>query len=308
MLLTPTELERLTIYTAAELARKHRAKGLKLNYPEARRPDRGRDPRGRPRGPPGRRADRLRLDDPDHRRRAARRRRDDAHDPGRGRCSRTGTKLVTVHEPIRPGDAPVEAGPAPGAIRAAAEATSSSTPAGRRPRADRANTGDRPVQVGSPFPLLRGQPGARLRSQRGVRHAARHPGRHRGPLRAGREPERDAGAPSAARRELVGLNALTDECALDGWQAGGARTGPRPPASRGPEGMAGCSRARLRRAVSARPRATASGSATPTVGRGRAGPRRAGRRVRASAAARRCATAWARTAASTRADGRARLS
>jgi urease subunit gamma/beta len=35
MLLTPTELERLTIYTAAELARKRRAKGLKLNYPEA---------------------------------------------------------------------------------------------------------------------------------------------------------------------------------------------------------------------------------------------------------------------------------
>ena len=35
MLLTPTELERLTIYTAAELARKHRAKGLPLNHPEA---------------------------------------------------------------------------------------------------------------------------------------------------------------------------------------------------------------------------------------------------------------------------------
>ena len=35
MLLTPTELERLTIYTAAELARKRRAKGLKLNHPEA---------------------------------------------------------------------------------------------------------------------------------------------------------------------------------------------------------------------------------------------------------------------------------
>ena len=34
MLLTPTELERLTIYTAAELARKRRAKGLKLNHPE----------------------------------------------------------------------------------------------------------------------------------------------------------------------------------------------------------------------------------------------------------------------------------
>ena len=35
MLLTPTELERLTIYTAAELARKRRKKGLQLNHPEA---------------------------------------------------------------------------------------------------------------------------------------------------------------------------------------------------------------------------------------------------------------------------------
>ena len=35
MLLTPTELERLTIFTAAELARPRRARGLKLNYPEA---------------------------------------------------------------------------------------------------------------------------------------------------------------------------------------------------------------------------------------------------------------------------------
>jgi urease subunit gamma/beta len=35
MFLTPTELERLTIFTAAELARKRRERGLKLNYPEA---------------------------------------------------------------------------------------------------------------------------------------------------------------------------------------------------------------------------------------------------------------------------------
>ena len=35
MLLTPTELERLTIFTAAELARKRKARGLRLNYPEA---------------------------------------------------------------------------------------------------------------------------------------------------------------------------------------------------------------------------------------------------------------------------------
>src|SRR3954466_489443 len=35
MLLMPTEIERLTIFTAAELARRRRGRGLKLNYPEA---------------------------------------------------------------------------------------------------------------------------------------------------------------------------------------------------------------------------------------------------------------------------------
>ena len=35
MLLTPTEYERLTIFSAAELARKRRARGCKLNAPEA---------------------------------------------------------------------------------------------------------------------------------------------------------------------------------------------------------------------------------------------------------------------------------
>ncbi len=35
MMLTPTEMERLTIFTAAELARRRKARGVKLNYPEA---------------------------------------------------------------------------------------------------------------------------------------------------------------------------------------------------------------------------------------------------------------------------------
>ena len=35
MRLTPKEMDRLTIFTAAELARKRRDRGLKLNYPEA---------------------------------------------------------------------------------------------------------------------------------------------------------------------------------------------------------------------------------------------------------------------------------
>lgn len=35
MYLTPTELERLTIFTASQLANQRRSRGLKLNYPEA---------------------------------------------------------------------------------------------------------------------------------------------------------------------------------------------------------------------------------------------------------------------------------
>ena len=35
MHLTPTEMDRLTIFTAAELARRRRAKGWKLSHPEA---------------------------------------------------------------------------------------------------------------------------------------------------------------------------------------------------------------------------------------------------------------------------------
>lgn len=35
MNLTPRELDKLSIYVVAELARKRRARGLKLNYPEA---------------------------------------------------------------------------------------------------------------------------------------------------------------------------------------------------------------------------------------------------------------------------------
>ena len=35
MRLTPRELERLQLFSAAELARKRRSRGVKLNYPEA---------------------------------------------------------------------------------------------------------------------------------------------------------------------------------------------------------------------------------------------------------------------------------
>src|SRR5882724_12140706 len=35
MHLTPREIDKLTIYTAGEVARKRKGRGLKLNYPEA---------------------------------------------------------------------------------------------------------------------------------------------------------------------------------------------------------------------------------------------------------------------------------
>lgn len=149
MLLTPTELERLTIYTAAELARKRRAKGLRLNHPEATAII----------------ADEI-LE-------GAREGRSVADLIGFGSTVLTtddvmpgvpsmmpmlqveatfpdGTKLVTVHDPIRPGRKPVEAVPVPGEIIAAEGDIEIN--AGRRKTALRArNTGDRPIQIGSHY-------------------------------------------------------------------------------------------------------------------------------------------------------------
>lgn len=149
MLLTPTELERLTIFTAAELARKRRARGLKLNYPEAvaiitdEILEGARDGRSV--------ADLigwgstiLTTDDVM---------------PGIAAIMHIlqvecvfpdGTKLVTVHEPIRAAEGaeadslhPGEILPMEGDIELAA---------GRpRTEVEVVNTGDRPVQIGSHY-------------------------------------------------------------------------------------------------------------------------------------------------------------
>ena len=65
-----------------------------------------------------------------------------------------------------------------------------------------ANTGDRPIQVGSHYHFAETQRRARLRPRRRPRPAARHPGRHRGALRAGPDPR---GAARALRRRPAGL-------------------------------------------------------------------------------------------------------
>jgi urease subunit gamma/beta len=150
MLLTPTELERLTIYTAAELARKRRAKGLKLNYPEATAIIADEILEGAREGRSvadliGFGSTILNMNDVM---------------PGVAdlmpmlQVEATfpdGTKLVTVHDPIRPGKLQNEAtAVVPGEII---------TPdgdielnAGRRKVTIKAtNTGDRPIQIGSHY-------------------------------------------------------------------------------------------------------------------------------------------------------------
>jgi urease subunit gamma/beta len=150
MLLTPTELERLTIYTAAELARKRRAKGLKLNHPEATAII----------------ADEI-LE-------GAREGRSVADLIGYGSTILTtdevmpgvaelmpvlqveatfpdGTKLVTVHQPIGPGKAPIEkAMVTPGEI-IPADGDIEINAGRRRVTLKAVNTGDRPIQIGSHF-------------------------------------------------------------------------------------------------------------------------------------------------------------
>jgi urease subunit gamma/beta len=150
MMLTPTEQERLTIFTAAELARKHRALGLKLSHPEAIAFI----------------ADELLY--------GARAGKTLAELMSLGSTLLTtddvmpgvaamlpvlnvegmfadGPKMITVHEPIRPGRRAAEAAEGrPGEI-ITPEGTIELNAGRRRVRMRVANTGDRPVQVGSHF-------------------------------------------------------------------------------------------------------------------------------------------------------------
>jgi urease subunit gamma/beta len=150
MLLTPTELERLTIYTAAELARKRRAKGLKLNYPEATAIIADEILEGAREGRSvadliGYGSTILNMDDVM---------------PGVADLMPVlqveatfpdGTKLVTVHDPIRPGKQKKDAGAVvPGEIFTAGGDIELN--AGRRKVTVKAvNTGDRPIQIGSHY-------------------------------------------------------------------------------------------------------------------------------------------------------------
>ncbi len=157
MLLTPTELERLTIYTAAELARKRRKKGLKLNHPEATAII----------------ADEI-LEGAREGRSVAEMisygstllTTDDVM-PGVGDMMHMlqveatfpdGTKLVTVHEPIRSGKNKSKDNIVPGEILTADGDVKINT-GKRSTKLKVLNTGDRPVQIGSHFHFFEVNPG-----------------------------------------------------------------------------------------------------------------------------------------------------
>jgi urease subunit gamma/beta len=158
MMLTPTELERLTIFTAAELARRRRRRGLKLNHPEATAII----------------ADEI-LE-------GARDGRTVAELIGYGSTLLTtddvmpgvagmmpilqveatfpdGTKLVTVHDPIRPGKAQPAAEEAVVAGEIVAAEGDIEINVGRaRVTIKAINTGDRPIQIGSHYHFFEANP------------------------------------------------------------------------------------------------------------------------------------------------------
>jgi urease subunit gamma/beta len=148
MHLSPKESDRLLLFLAGELARRRRADGVLLNYPEARALIADEICEGARRGRSV--AELMDLG-------ATILTTDDVM-PGVAELIdilqvepmfADGQKLVTVHEPIRPGSRPIADGK-PGELRPAQGDIELN--AGRRRRTlDVRNRGDRPVQVGSHF-------------------------------------------------------------------------------------------------------------------------------------------------------------
>ena len=157
MLLTPTEYERLTIYTAAELARKRRGKGLKLNYPEATAIIADEICEGAREGRSVAEmisfgSTILSTDDvmPGVR--------DMMHMLQVEATFPDGTKLVTVHEPIRSGKKKTKENIVPGEI-IPGDGDIKINAGKRSTKLKVLNTGDRPVQIGSHFHFFEVNPG-----------------------------------------------------------------------------------------------------------------------------------------------------
>jgi urease subunit gamma/beta len=212
MHLSVKETERLLLFMAAELARKRRARGLKLNYPEARALiadeilEGARDGRTV--------AELMELG-------ASVLTTDDVQ-PGVATLVGMlqvegmfpdGQKLVTIHEPIREGRAPVE-GPAPGEI-VPAEGEIELSPGRPTTRLIVTNTGDRPVQVGSHFHFFEVNRALRFDREQAFGMHLDIPAGTAVRFEPGDEKEVDLVA-FGGDREVQGLNLLTSGPTADG--------------------------------------------------------------------------------------------
>lgn len=147
MNLTPTELERLTIFNAAELARRYRSMGIKLSHPEAVALISDEVLTGARRGMPY--ADLVNLG-------GTLLTTDDVEAQVASMityiaveaCFAEGTKLVVIFEPIKPGTLPLAGEPQPGEI-IPAEGDIELNAGRRRATVSVVNTGDRAIQVRS---------------------------------------------------------------------------------------------------------------------------------------------------------------
>ena len=202
-----------------------------------------------------------------------------------------GQKLVTVHEPIAPGTEPRE-GVEPGEVvdRRRRHRAAAGTRDGVDPVAEH---GDRPVQVGSHYHFFEVNRALRFDREARVRNASRHPGRDRGPVRAGR------GARGRARRVRRAARASRTQPADRGRRSRRRRWRGRARArlQGARDGYADFAPA-LRANCSGRPRAIGSGWAIPSCGRRSSATSSFPATRACSAAARRCATGLAATAQS----------
>ena len=212
MHLSPKETDRLLLFMAAELARKRRARGLRLNYPEARALvadeilEGARDGRSV--------AELMSLG-------AGVLTTDDVL-PGVAKLVGTlqvegffpdGQKLVTIHDPIGPG-AEAQDGVEPGEIVAVDGEIELASGREQRALVVR-NTGDRPVQVGSHFHFF--EVNAALDFRRAEAYGMRLDIPAGTAVRFEPGEEREVGLVAlGGEREVHGLNMLTGGATLSG--------------------------------------------------------------------------------------------
>ena len=260
----------MLLFLAAELARKRRARGLRLNYPEARALiadeilEGARDGRSV--------AELMEF--------GAKILTTDDVLPGVDRLVgvlqvegffEDGQKLVTVHEPIRPGRERVEgvAARRGGSGRGRDRAQPGSRDRGRTCP----NTGDRPIQVGSHYHFFEVNRALRFERELAFGMHLDIPAGTAVRFEPGEEREVELVA-FGGERDLHGLNRLTE-----GGDVGTLRSrGHAPRATRGRDGQANLARS-LRRAVRADNGRSRPARRHRAVGRGRARSARARRRV-----------------------------